>query len=157
MNITRQKINPKSIEYLCYRHPKSNIYKLANKEGKHVGTMVAMPEFISDNDIYNPDKKNYYSLYIKRLFINKEERGKGAGTALLNIAAADSYRRNCHGDVHLIAQALENYGTPPQKFYRKNGFDSQKAYHIETIDKAIKENTKLPPLLWITPMFKKGK
>lgn len=146
-----QKIS--NLKYICYRNPKGGIYRLFNKQGHIVGRMIANREYINTNDIYNPEKKDYYSLYIKRIFIEKEYRGKGAGKAFLNIAAAESYRRKCNGNVHLIAQALENMGTPPQKFYRKFGFNSQNKYHIEKIDEAIKNNTPLPPLRWITPMF----
>ena len=142
----------KGSEYLCHRANKSNVYEMSDNTGRIVGRMVAYPEFIKDSDTYYPDKKDYYSLYIKRLFVEKEFRHKGIGKYFLDIAATDSYKRNCDGNVHLIAERLEA-GNPPQKFYRKNGFDSQNKTHIDLIDKAIETNTSLPPARWITPMF----
>lgn len=156
MSILSTKPIKKIPEFIGYRHPKSNVYVLSDKNANIVGRMVAYPEFLRDNATYYPDKQNCYSLYIKRLFVEKEFRGKGAGQAFLNIAAAESYQRNCHGNVHLIAQSLEG-GKHPQKFYRRYGFDSQNRYHIELIDKAIEDNTKLPPARWITPMFLRRK
>jgi len=152
MSLLVQKQLKKVPDYLCYRNSKSSVYVLAAKDGKIAGRMVAMPEFLSDTKTYYPDKKDCYSLYIKRLFVEKNYRSKGAGTALLNIAAKDSYRRHCSGNVHLIAQALEQ-GNHPHKFYRKYGFDSQSKYHIDLIDNAIKNNTELPPARWCIPMF----
>lgn len=140
-------------EYLCYRHPKSNVYMLSNKEGKLVGRMVAMPEYISDGTLYNPNKAGYFSLYIKRLFIEKEFRKKGAGRAFLNIAAKDSYNRSCQGNVHLVAQALESGGAPPQPFYRKFGFDSQNKSQMKAVDEFIKNGTPLPKYKWTTLMY----
>lgn len=141
-------------EYICYRHPKKDIYHLANNKGELVGRMRAYPEYIPDNDTYYPNASKYFSLYIQRLFIKPEFRDKKAGTAMLNIAAKDSFRRSCHGKVHLIAGAIENLGKPPQKFYRRFGFDSQYKSHIKYIDEAIKNNTPLPKnIKWETPMF----
>ncbi len=128
-----------------------------DREGQIVGRMAASKEFINHNDIYNPNKIDYYSLYIQRIYVPKEHRGKGIGTAFLNIAAQESYRRGCHGDVHLIAENIEQGGRPPQKLYRRFGFNSQKKWHIEMIDKAIAENTPLPPAKWSTPMYLEGK
>ncbi len=144
-------------EYLCYRNPKKGPYLMFDKQGQIVGRMGASKEFINHNDVYNPNKIDYYSLYIQKIYVPKEHRGKGIGTAFLNIAKADSYRRGCNGNVHLIAENIEQGGRPPQKLYRRAGFDSQKKYHIEMIDKAIAENTPLPPAKWSTPMYFEGK
>ncbi len=148
---------PKDWQFLCYRNPKKGPYWMFDKQGQIVGRMAASKEFINHNDVYNPDKIDYYSLYIQRLYVPKEHRGKGIGTAFLNIAKTDSYRRGCHGNVHLIAESFEQGAKPPQKLYRRAGFDSQKKGHIEIIDKAIAEGTPLPPGKWSTPMYFAGK
>ena len=140
-------------EYICYRHPKSNLYIMADKKGCIVGRMNAHPKYVPDSDTYYPGESGYYSFYINRLFVNKEFRNKGIGKAFLNIAAKESYRRNCDGKVHLIAAILEGGGKPPQKLYRKYGFDSRNKYHIALIDKAIKDKTDVSKMCWHTPMY----
>lgn len=148
---------PTDWKFLCYKNPKKGPYIMFDKQGQIVGRMAANKEFINHNDIYNPDKIDYYSLYIQRLYVPKEHRGKGIASAFLNIAKADSYRRGCNGNVHLIAESFEQGAKPPQKIYRRAGFDSQKKGHIEIIDKAIAEGTPLPPGKWSTPMYFAGK
>lgn len=148
---------PLNIEYFCYKNPKKGPYLMFNKQGQIVGRMAANKEFINNNDMYNPNKKDYYSLFIQRLYVPKEHRGKGIGSAFLRIAAEESYKRGCNGNVHVIAGSFEQGAKPPQKIYRRAGFDSQNKTHIEMIDKAIAENTQLPPARWVTPMYLKGK
>ena len=137
-------------EYICYRHPKKDLYVMVNKEGKLVGRMNAHPNYVEDKSYY-PGESDYYSFYISRLYIDKEFRNKGAGTAFLNIAAKESYRRNCDGKVHLIAKAIMGEKRP-HKLYRRYGFDSQKKDHIKLIDQAIEDKTDVQQLYY-TPMY----
>ena len=51
-----------------------------------------MPEYIPDGMLYNPKKSNYYSLYIKRLFIERDFRGKGAGKSYEKTLGVHTHR-----------------------------------------------------------------
>lgn len=157
MNYSILRKQPTNWKYLCYRNPQKGPYIMFDKEGHIVGRMAAGKEFINNNDMYNPGKKDYYSLFIQRLYVPKEYRGQGIGSAFLRIAAKESYRRGCNGNVHVIAGSFEQGAKPPQKIYRRAGFNSQNKTHIEMIDKAIAENTPLPPARWVTPMYLESK
>ena len=130
-------------------------YNIA-KDGKYAGYMRAHPDFIEDNNIYYPRIKNYFSFYIKHLFIENEFRNQGLGRILLNIAKKESFRYDCDGKVHVVAGRLCGEEKLPHKFYRKNGFDSQYKTDIKLIDNAIKNNTEVPVKLGSgIPMFLK--
>ncbi len=127
-----------------YALKKGTTYFLADTKGHYVGNMGAVPERIRENQTYYPDSKNYASLYITNLFINKKYRQKGAGSAFINIAVTESARRNCGGRVHLIAVHDDKTQLPPHIFYRKAGFDSQDWVIMDKINNFIEEGIKLP-------------
>ena len=127
-------------KYYVYKN--GNKYQMCDRNGNYVGNMVAHPERIFDKFTYYPKIKNYASLYIANLFINKNFRSKGAGKAFLNIAKRESYRRNCDGRVHLIAEHADLRQPPPHIFYRKQGFSTQFLSTLEKIDKIIKYGVK---------------
>lgn len=140
-------------DIMVYNKNRRDHFVAFNKQGKQMGYMIAYPVHVSNPDTFYK-LEEYISFFIKRLFINKEYRGQGAGTALLNAANKLSCTPVCEGRVHLIAKKIFDAQAHPQKFYRKAGFDSQRKCHIERIDWAIKNNKPLPSdFLWETPMF----
>lgn len=143
-------------KFFAYKAQKSNVYKLANDKGNYVGYMTAFPNYV-ETDVYYPDKTNYFSFYIKRLFVDREYRGNGAGKALLNIAAKESYRNGCDGCVHLTAGKINAQETKlPHKFYWRNNFVSSDEASNKSIKKAIENNTEIPGFMGLgTPMYLK--
>lgn len=145
-------------DYICQSNKNKTCFKISNSDGKVMGSISMSPEHIYDSKTYFPDMEGYTSLYIRRLFVEKEFRNKGIGKALLDIAAKESLKYGCEGRMHLIAQPMiTEPQNKPQIFYRKYGFDSQNKWQINELDKAIKDNTPLPPARWITAMFYKVK
>lgn len=157
-HIPLYKPNEKLADYVCCKNKKGTAFTINDSAGKVLGSIALMPEHIYDSKTFFPDMEGYTSLYIKRLFVEKEFRNKGIGKALLDIAAKESLKYGCDGRMHLIAQPMITEPmNRPQIFYRKYGFDSQDKWQMEALDKAIKDKTPLPPARWITAMYYKVK
>lgn len=157
-HIPLHKPSIKLADYVCCKNKKGMGFTINDTTGKVLGSIGIRPEHIYDSKTYFPDMEGYTSLYISRLFVEKEFRNKGIGKALLDIAAQESLKYGCDGRMHLIAQApITEPMNRPQIFYRKYGFDSQDKGQMAALDDAIKNNTPLPPARWITAMFYKVK
>lgn len=155
-NIPLHNSSNKLANYVCHRCKNGSGFTINDTNGNILGNISIIPEHIYDSKTFFPDISGYTSLYIRQLFVQKEFRNKGIGKALLDMAAKESLKYGCEGRMHLIAQPVIAEPTnKPQIFYRKYGFDSQNKWQIEALDKAIKENTPLPPARWITAMYYK--
>lgn len=134
-----------------YQHNGFLNYKMFDKKGILIGTMQALPMRVDYSGFYPDMYTSYYSFYIRSLKAIK--RYIGVGKSFIKIAKKESYRNNCDGKVHLVAANINDIKDKPDIFYRKCGFDSSDKYHIEEIDKCIKENKPLKNLWRHTLMY----
>lgn len=125
-------------------------YDMFNKEGEHLGSMVALPGIVDSPDFY-PETTFYRSLYIKSL--NAIKRFMGIGKSFMRLAQEESEKEACQGRVHLIAQNTKDIKDKPDIFYRKCGFDSLNKSHIEKIDECIREHKPLENIWLNTFMY----
>lgn len=99
----------------------SIVYRMANRDGKYVGLMEAMPEILNNKQHpYSPNATSYPSLLIQKLSVGPKRQG--FGSTFIKIAKKDSLKNFCNGNIHLVASDMFDGCHPPQVFYRKLGF-----------------------------------
>lgn len=108
----------------------------ASNKGNYLGRVVVAPETVNEFVTFYPGKSNYKSLSID--FIKSDILGKGVGKFLIDFVKDLSHKLGCEGRVHVIAGNFGQKTTPPQIFFRKQGFTTANKKHLDIIDQAIK-------------------
>ena len=86
------------------------------------------------------DRKKYFQILL--LYVRQQRKGFGA--EFIEFAKNMSKKLDCEGRLFLLADK-EVYGskTPPQIFYRKQGFTTNDKEYLKKIDKFIKEGKEM--------------
>lgn len=111
-------------------------YYCVSPKNKYMGRVTVAPEVVNEYVTFYPDKSNYKSLSID--FIKSDIQGQGVGSFLIEFIKNLSKKLGCEGRVHVVAGNFNKSNTPPQIFFRKQGFCTANKKHLDIIDNAIK-------------------